>query len=161
MAPSPKTAKTAQKGGKRKAEKVFHPLSRKADQMNRTMVRKVKLSVNQSKRHKRVANQGASSFSTSGCRDNVLKVDIHSFFYHALPDESELPRGSALSLEELHELIRDVWLCRHDGDIEQEKIARRKGRPKSTKEVKLEEEKQRGAEIYRTGMGTILPRCMN
>lgn len=58
MAPSPKTAKGAPKGGKKKAEKVFHPLSRKADQMNRTLVRKVKMSANQSRRHKRTVNQG-------------------------------------------------------------------------------------------------------
>jgi translation machinery-associated protein 16 len=48
-----------------------------------------------------------------------------------------------------------VWLTRHDDELEQERAARRKGRPKSTKELKLEEIKLRESEQYRTGMGKI------
>lgn len=59
-----------------------------------------------------------------------------------------------MSLDELHGVIKDVWLTRHDSEIEEEKAARRKGRPKSAKEFKLEEEKLREIEEYRTGMGT-------
>jgi translation machinery-associated protein 16 len=58
-----------------------------------------------------------------------------------------------LTLPELHELVSDVWLTRHDAELEEERAARRKGRPKSTKEEKLEQVKLREAEGYRTGMG--------
>lgn len=63
-----------------------------------------------------------------------------------------------LTLPELHELVSDVWLTRHDAELEEERVARRKGRPKSTKERKLEEVKLREAEEYRTGMGE--PACL-
>lgn len=56
-------------------------------------------------------------------------------------------------MPELHELVADVWLTRHDAELEEERAARRKGRPKSTKECKLEELKLREAEEYRTGLG--------
>jgi translation machinery-associated protein 16 len=56
-------------------------------------------------------------------------------------------------LRELHELVSGLWLSRHDAELEEERAARRKGRPKSTKEQKLEEVKMREAEEYRTGMG--------
>lgn len=75
---------------------------------------------------------------------------MFGFFYHSIPEEG------VLTLEELHDLVRDLWLTRHDVELEEERAARRKGRPKSTKEQKLEEIKQREAEEYRTGMGTSL-----
>ena len=78
-----------------------------------------------------------------------LTADFYGFFFHAIPEE----RGSVLALPELHELVSDVWLTRHDADLEEERAARRKGRPKSSKEQKLEEIKLREAEEYRTGMG--------
>jgi translation machinery-associated protein 16 len=56
-------------------------------------------------------------------------------------------------LPELHELVADVWLTRHDAELEEERAARRKGRPNSTNERKLEEVKLREAEEYRTGIG--------
>lgn len=74
-------------------------------------------------------------------------VDIYGFFYHAMPEEG------VLSLEDLHTIIREVWLTRYDEELESERAARRKGRPKSAKEMKLEELKLREAETYRTGMG--------
>ena len=43
-------------------------------------------------------------------------------------------------------------------ELEQERTARRKGRPKSTKELKLEEIKLHEAEEYRTGMGKVMSR---
>ena len=58
-----------------------------------------------------------------------------------------------MTLPELHELVADAWLTRNDAELEEEQAARRKGRPKSTKERKLEELKLREAEEYRTGMG--------
>lgn len=76
-------------------------------------------------------------------------VDLYGFFYHALPEEGEL------TLDEMHDIIRDVWLTRHDAEIEEEKAARRKGRPKSVKQQKLEDLKLREFEEYRTGMGTL------
>jgi hypothetical protein len=61
-----------------------------------------------------------------------------------------------LTLSELHDLVANVWLTRHDAELEEERTARRKGRPKSTREQKLEEIKLREAEEYRTGMGESL-----
>ena len=49
--------------------------------------------------------------------------------------------------------MRDIWLPRFDQELEAEKASRRKGRPKSTKEHKLEEQKLRETEGYRTGIG--------
>lgn len=72
---------------------------------------------------------------------------MFGFFYHSLPEEG------VLTLDELHSLVRDLWLTRHDAELEEERAARRKGRPKSVKEQKLEEIKQTEAEDYRTGMG--------
>jgi translation machinery-associated protein 16 len=65
------------------------------------------------------------------------------------------PEGGVLTLGELHDIIKDVWLIRHDVELEAEQAARRKGRPKSPKEMKLEEIKLREAEEYRTGMGKM------
>ena len=56
----------------------------------------------------------------------------------------------------MHFVVRDIWLPRFDQDLEAEKAARRKGRPKSTKEQKLEEQKLRDIEEYRTGIGEYL-----
>jgi hypothetical protein len=78
-----------------------------------------------------------------------LIADFYGFFFHAIPEEP----GIVLTLPELHELVSDVWLTRHDAELEEERAVRRKGRPKSTKELKLEEVKLREAEEYRTGMG--------
>ena len=75
---------------------------------------------------------------------------MHGFFYLALPPEGEL------SLEELHLIVKDIWLTRYDKDLEQERAKRRKGRPKSTKEIQFEELKNREAEEYRTGFGSSL-----
>jgi translation machinery-associated protein 16 len=76
-------------------------------------------------------------------------ADFYGFFFHAIPEE----RATVLTLPELHELVSDVWLTRHDAELEEERAARRKGRPKSTKEEKLEQVKLLEAEEYRTGMG--------
>jgi translation machinery-associated protein 16 len=76
-------------------------------------------------------------------------ADYFGFFFHAIPEE----HGSVLMLPELHELVSTLWLARHDAEIEEERAARRKGRTKSAKELKLEEVKLREAEEYRTGMG--------
>ena len=67
------------------------------------------------------------------------------------------PEDRVLMLEELHDIIKGVWLTRHDAELETEQAARRKGRPKSAKEMKLEEIKLQEAEDYRTGMGKIIP----
>jgi translation machinery-associated protein 16 len=81
-------------------------------------------------------------------------ADFYGFFFHAIPEESGI---GVLTLHEVHELVSDVWLTRHDEELEEERAARRKGRPKSTKEQKLEEVKLREAEEYRTGMGECFP----
>lgn len=76
-------------------------------------------------------------------------VDLSSFFYHAIP-----PEGT-LSLEDLHMIIRDIWLCRFDSDLESEKTSRRKGRPKSTKEQKIEEQKNTRNRAVQDGYGYV------
>ena len=58
-----------------------------------------------------------------------------------------------LTLPELLELVSDVWLTQHDAELEEERAARRKGRPKSAKEEELEQVKLLEAQEYRTGMG--------
>ena len=80
----------------------------------------------------------------------VFSVDALGFFYSALPPEGEL------SLDDLHVIIGDIWLSRHDEDLEQELTKRRKGRPKSVKEMQIEELKVREAEEYRTGFGSFV-----
>jgi len=74
---------------------------------------------------------------------------VYGFFYHTIPGDG------VLTLEELHHTIRELWLTRFDEELEQEKAARRKGRPKSAREIALEELKSREAEEYRTGMGKL------
>lgn len=64
-----------------------------------------------------------------------------------------MPEEGVLTLEELHHIVQDIWLTRFDEELEHEKSIRRKGRPKSTKTMKLEEIKLRETEGYRTGMG--------
>ncbi|CAG7846926.1 SubName: Full=Uncharacterized protein {ECO:0000313/EMBL:CCA75045.1} [Serendipita indica DSM 11827] len=113
------------------AERIFHPLSRKAGQLERETLRKAKLAAQVAKRGKK----------------KTIQADRYAFFLHALPPDIE-----SLSLADLHELIRDVWLTRHDLALEEEQASRRKGRPKSTKEDKLEEAKRRDAEEYATGL---------
>ncbi|KAF9462887.1 hypothetical protein BDZ94DRAFT_1260097 [Collybia nuda] len=113
-----------------KKEKIHHPSSRKAGQLARNALRKGKLGNLASKR---------------GQKHNSL-VDVYGFFFHALPEEG------ALTLPELHQIIQEIWLTRYDDELEQERAARRKGRPKSTKEMKLEALKISETENYRTGL---------
>ena len=78
-----------------------------------------------------------------------ILVDLYSFFYAAIPAEG------VLTLADLHTIIRNVWLPRYDAELDTERKARRKGRPKSVKEQKIEELKLRESEEYRTGLGTF------
>jgi translation machinery-associated protein 16 len=128
-APNAVAAKTKSAG--KPKEKVFHPDSRKAGQLARKALRKGKL-----------GNLAAKRTS----KKHTL-LDVYDFFFNAIPED-----GSPLSLEELHFIIENVWLKRHDGDLQEEQAARRKGRPKSVKEAKLEELKLKDLEVYRTGM---------
>jgi translation machinery-associated protein 16 len=77
-----------------------------------------------------------------------ISADKIGFFYHALPPEVE-----ALTLEQFHEIVTDLWLTRHDEEIKAEENSRRKGRPPSTKEVSLKALKARDTEDYRAGLG--------
>ncbi|KAG5653405.1 hypothetical protein H0H81_000692 [Sphagnurus paluster] len=131
MAPS-KSAKSAP--AKEKKEKIYHPSSRKAEQLARKALRKGKLGNLASKRDPRLTLTQRHT------------VDVYGFFYHALPQEG------AMTLTELHHIVRDIWLTRFDQELEEEKAARRKGRPKSAKETRLQEIKLRETEEYRTGM---------
>ncbi len=77
------------------------------------------------------------------------------FFYLALP-----PGVPCLTLEEFHELVTSLWIPRHDEAIKAEETIRRKGRPRSTREDALREQKQRDIEEYRTGLGTTCRRTL-
>ena len=77
----------------------------------------------------------------------LYAANLFGFFYHAIPPEG------VLSLEDMHTVIRDIWLARFDSELESERATRRKGRPKSTKEQHLESLKEREAEEYRSGIG--------
>ncbi|KAF8956928.1 hypothetical protein BDZ97DRAFT_1848946 [Flammula alnicola] len=131
MAPAstPKSATAT----KEKKEKLFHPSSRKAGQLARNALRKGKL----------------GNLATKRSQKHNSLVDLYGFFFHAVPEEG------VMTLEDLHHIIRDIWLTRFEEELEKEKAARRKGRPKSTQQVKLEDMKLREAEIYRTGMEVI------
>ncbi|KAJ7281620.1 hypothetical protein C8J57DRAFT_79506 [Mycena rebaudengoi] len=114
-----------------KKEKVFHPDSRKAGQLARNALRKGKLGNLRTKRHKKTHSL----------------VELYAFFHRALPDaESE-----SLTLPQLHEITR-AWVARHEPELAAEQAARRKGRPKSAKEMRIEELLLREQEVYRTGM---------
>ncbi|KAH9839831.1 uncharacterized protein C8Q71DRAFT_744392 [Rhodofomes roseus] len=125
--------KPGKKATTQKREKLFHPQSRKAEQLMRVQQRKSKL----------------ADLAKARVDKQKTQADIFSFFYHALPAED------VLSLETLHVIVRDVWLKRFDEDLEEEKKSRRKGRPKSTREQKLEELISQEAELYRTGMDVL------
>ncbi|KZT59924.1 hypothetical protein CALCODRAFT_430282 [Calocera cornea HHB12733] len=130
---SPAKAKAGKSSSSKKGpkEKVFHPESRKAGQLERKLLRKHKLEkAGVAKSHKALE-----------------QVDRNVFFLHALPEEA-----LALTLSEVHDILRDVWLTRFDPLIEAEQAARRKGRPRSTKEDKLLEQKRKETEEYRTGI---------
>ncbi|TRM65345.1 hypothetical protein BD626DRAFT_488480 [Schizophyllum amplum] len=135
---SAKTTKAAAAASKKatatpKKEKVFHPNSRKANQIARKALRKGKMGNLVVKRN---------------TKQNSL-LDFYTFLYEALPEEG------TLELDELHEVVRDGWLTRLDAELEEEQAARRKGRSKSTKEMKLEDLKLQESETYRTGMEVI------
>ncbi|KAJ7043541.1 hypothetical protein C8F04DRAFT_943601 [Mycena alexandri] len=127
----PPKAKAAVKGGKpAKKEKVFHPDSRKAGQLARNALRKGKLGNLRTKRTKKASSM----------------LELYAFFHAALPPDVE-----ALTLPELH-TIAEAWVARNDAALAEEQAARRKGRPKSAREVRIEELKLREQETYRTGM---------
>ncbi|KAJ6591648.1 hypothetical protein DFH09DRAFT_180475 [Mycena vulgaris] len=130
----PPKAKAPAKGGKPpKKEKVFHPDSRKAGQLARNALRKGKLGNLRTKRTKK-----ASSL-----------LQLYAFFHAALPaDDGE---DKALTLPQLHTMAQ-AWLARGDAELAEEQAARRKGRPKSPREIRLEERRLREQETYRTGM---------
>jgi len=117
----------------KKKEKLFHPQSRKAGQLERKQLRVAKL-------------QDAAAKKVY--KDHNI-VDRHAFFFHALPPEAE-----ALSLAQVHDVVR-MWLTRNDEEIEQEGTVRRKGRPPSTKELKLTQLREFEVEEYRTGMEVL------
>ncbi|KAI9440738.1 hypothetical protein H4582DRAFT_2074525 [Lactarius indigo] len=155
MAPTKQSTKQSSKFAKK--EKVFHPESRKAEQLARKQLRKTKLAGHATKRAKLHSAKGKSgSFFyilslSSVAPFEACHADFYGFFFHAIPEE-EAERGGVLTLPELHELVADVWLTRNDAELEEERASRRKGRPKSTKECRLEELRLREAEEYRTGL---------
>ncbi len=153
MAPT-KTGKVASAADKTKKEKVYHPQSRKAGQLARKALRKGKMGSQASVRGKKHHHLGQSVFNSTSTNPLSLSADVYNFFYSCLPETGEL------CLDELHAIVRDIWLTRHDDELSEEQAARRKGRPKSVKEAKLEEVKLRESEEYRTGMGESISRSL-
>ncbi|KAF8740735.1 hypothetical protein AX14_007375 [Amanita brunnescens Koide BX004] len=118
---------------RKKKEKIFHPQSRKAGQLVRASLRKEKLQAVVAKRGQRL----------------LSLVDTYIFYHQCLPDDG------TLTLEDLHCIVRDMWLARFDEQLEAEQASRRTGRPKSATQVKLEEIKLRDTEEYRSGLEVI------
>jgi len=142
---------TTKKSASPKKEKLFHPSSRKAGQLARKAIRQTKLSNIHRERHKKHNASGTLSYSAvSSLKSFMLPlVDLYGFFYNSTPEQG------VLTLGELHQLVRDLWLTRFDDELKNHRSDRRSGRPKSTREMKLEELILREAETYRTGMGII------
>ena len=131
-----------------KKEKIFHPQSRKADQLVRARLRKGKLADLAKARSEKHGKQGAPVLCLSLSRANFsIAVNLFGFFFHAIPSEG------VLTLEDMHTIVPDIWITRFDSELETERATRRKGRPKSTKEQNLEGLKEREVEEYRTGLG--------
>ncbi|KAJ7733209.1 hypothetical protein DFH07DRAFT_928851 [Mycena maculata] len=143
MPPKPKAAARAKaaagakKGGQpAKKEKVFHPDSRKAGQLARNALRKGKLGNLRTKRTKKASGL----------------LELYSFFHTALPPlEDADADADALMLPQLHALAQ-AWVARNDAALAAEQAARRPGRPKSVREMRIEELRLREQETYRTGM---------
>ncbi|KAG8861459.1 hypothetical protein FRB96_002908 [Tulasnella sp. 330] len=114
-----------------KKEKIFHPMSRKAGQLERAQLRTTKLSASKLKRSKA----------------RLESSDRHVFFCNAVP-----PDVPNISLPEVHEIIRDIWLRRHDAILAEEEANRRKGQPRSMKAEKIHGLKEAEKEEYRTGI---------
>ncbi|KAJ7224335.1 hypothetical protein GGX14DRAFT_649715 [Mycena pura] len=127
----PPKSKTATKGGKAgKKEKVFHPGSRKAAQLARHAIRKGKL----------------GSIRTKANKKTSSRLDFYAFIHARIS-----PDTTALTLPELHAILQ-AWVGRNDTALAAEQAARRQGRPKSPREMRIEELRLREQETYRTGM---------
>jgi hypothetical protein len=61
-----------------------------------------------------------------------------------------------ISLAQLHKIVTDIWLKRHDEDLRVERESRRAGRPRSAKEDKLLELQLQDREEFRSGLGWSL-----
>jgi len=145
--------KGAKNAGKVK-EKILHPSSRKAGQQERASLRKSKLATASAKRSQKQIEKGKLILCQSAYQTlnvGLLAADSVGFWFHALP-----PDSLALTLEEIHTLIRDVWLHRFDEAIHSEESSRRKGRPPSKREVELRALKTQAEQEYRSGVGTPL-----
>jgi hypothetical protein len=102
---SEKTKATAVKKaakGKQKAEKIFHPESRKAGQMEREALRKAKLANKLVKRGKKQMIQGEEHYLRSSA-DTVIdlflkkRTNMHSFSMQYLRKQPVLPLQSYTS----------------------------------------------------------------
>ncbi|KAJ7066711.1 hypothetical protein C8F01DRAFT_980969 [Mycena amicta] len=109
-----------------------HPDSRVATQRLRRGIR-----------NERMADLRSKAKSKASTR-----LEFYAFMYGRVPPDSE---SSTLSLPEMH-VILQAWVSRHEPDISAEQAARRKGRPKSVREMRLEEARLREHENYRTGI---------
>ncbi|KAF7308610.1 hypothetical protein HMN09_00710300 [Mycena chlorophos] len=128
MSTKPRPGATKPKGSK--PSKIQHPDSRVAAQQVRKAVRKDRLADLRSK--------AKSKTST--------RLEFYAFIHARLGPES-----ATLTLPEMHTILH-AWVSRHDAEISAEHAARRKGRPKSAKEVRLEEVRLREQENYKSGI---------
>lgn len=135
---------------RKKKEKIFHPQSRKAGQLVRASLRKEKLQAVVAKRGQRLLSLGLCFSLRTSPYLTPPPVDTYIFYHQCLPDDG------TLTLEDLHCIVRDMWLARFDEQLEAEQASRRTGRPKSATQVKLEEIKLRDTEEYRSGLGMYL-----
>jgi hypothetical protein len=145
-------AATTKATGQQLKEKIFHPNSRKACQLERAKLRKGKLAVASCKRsHKQIAKGmvGIRVYMFCSSQSSFFdKVDRYLFFYHVMP-----PNVPAISLAQLHKIITDTWLKRHDEDLWREQELRYPGRPKTVKEDRILEMQLQDREEYRSGLG--------
>lgn len=75
-------------------------------------------------------------------------ADRFGFWFYALP-----PDVKALTLPEMHGMVAELWLKRHNEAILGEESARRKGRPPSKREIELKALKIQDEQEYWTGIG--------
>lgn len=86
-------------------------------------------------------------------RSRKSALERPHFWFDSLPE----PPFEAHSLESLHRLVKDLFLKRWDGYLEEQVKARRPGRPKSKDQVEVEELKRAEESEYQTGIGASSP----
>jgi hypothetical protein len=162
-----KTIKALQSKKTKIATGQVHPNSRRAKQLQRVVLRATKLEHEAKVRRSNEVDRGAyPSFASGYCFDllahasspslrsrNMVTVDRHLFFVHALPAEA-----TSLSLPELHQLL-ESYLDRNQPelvDLQHERESRgswRKSEGKGKREVEIEKTREQEVQEYKAGFG--------